>query len=83
MIFFRFEIHNSTRYLAARELKRQSWRFHKQLLTWFQRHDEPQVITEEYEQGSYVYWDHDEQWCQKKKSDFRFEYQYLEDSEMM
>ncbi|KAJ7827198.1 hypothetical protein B0H13DRAFT_311770 [Mycena leptocephala] len=38
-------------YLAAEELKRQSWRFHVKYLTWFQRHSEPQAITEEYEQG--------------------------------
>ncbi|KAI6105452.1 Not1 N-terminal domain, CCR4-Not complex component-domain-containing protein [Pisolithus sp. B1] len=61
-------------YLAARELKRQSWRFHIKYLTWFQRHSEPQAITEEYEQGVYVYFDWEGSWCQRKKSDFRFEY---------
>ncbi|KAF8640034.1 hypothetical protein AX17_001276 [Amanita inopinata Kibby_2008] len=64
-------------YLAARELKRQSWRFHVKYLTWFQRHSEPQAITEEYEQGVYVYFDWEGSWCQRKKSDFRFEYRYL------
>jgi CCR4-NOT transcription complex subunit 3 len=39
------------RFLAAEELKRRAWRFHKQYLTWFQRANEPQAITEEYEQG--------------------------------
>ncbi|KAF8192429.1 Not1 N-terminal domain, CCR4-Not complex component-domain-containing protein [Pholiota molesta] len=43
--------------------------FHVKYLTWFQRHSEPQAITEEYEQGG--------SWCQRKKSDFRFEYRYL------
>ena len=38
-------------HLAAEELKKQSWRFHKQYLTWFQRANEPSVITDEYEQG--------------------------------
>ena len=66
-----------SRYLAARELKRQSWRFHVKYLTWFQRHSEPQAITEEYEQGVYVYFDWEGSWCQRKKSDFRFEYRYL------
>ena len=65
------------RCLAARELKRQSWRFHVKYLTWFQRHSEPQAITEEYEQGVYVYFDWEGLWCQRKKSDFRFEYRYL------
>jgi len=64
-------------YLAAKELKRQSWRFHVKYLTWFQRHSEPQAITEEYEQGVYVYFDWEGSWCQRKKADFRFEYRYL------
>ncbi|KAH0587107.1 hypothetical protein H2248_005924 [Termitomyces sp. 'cryptogamus'] len=64
-------------FLAAKELKRQSWRFHVKYLTWFQRHSEPQAITEEYEQGVYVYFDWEGSWCQRKKSDFRFEYRYL------
>nr|GAT43083.1 predicted protein [Mycena chlorophos] len=65
------------KYLAAEELKRQSWRFHVKYLTWFQRHSEPQAITDEYEQGVYVYFDWEGSWCQRKKSDFRFEYRYL------
>lgn len=64
-------------YLAAQELKKQSWRFHVKYLTWFQRHSEPQAITDEYEQGVYVYFDWEGSWCQRKKSDFRFEYRYL------
>jgi len=64
-------------YLAAQQLKNQSWRFHVKYLTWFQRHSEPQAITEEYEQGVYVYFDWEGSWCQRKKSDFRFEYRYL------
>ena len=78
-IFWRFcrqRVHRF-RFLAAKELKRQSWRFHVKYLTWFQRHSEPQAITEEYEQGVYVYFDWEGSWCQRKKSDFRFEYRYL------
>ena len=70
-------------YLAARELKRQSWRFHKKYLTWFQRHEEPKVITEDYEQGTYIYFDYEGSWCQRKKSEFTFEYRFLEDSELV
>ncbi|KAI9138144.1 Not1 N-terminal domain, CCR4-Not complex component-domain-containing protein [Paraphysoderma sedebokerense] len=70
-------------YLAARELKRQSWRFHKKYLTWFQRHEEPKVITEEYEQGTYIYFDYEGAWCQRKKTEFRFEYRFLEDAELL
>lgn len=39
-------------YLAARELKKQSWRFHKKEMKWFQRHEEPKECTDEYEQVS-------------------------------
>ncbi|EIE20296.1 hypothetical protein COCSUDRAFT_58005 [Coccomyxa subellipsoidea C-169] len=73
-------------YLAARELKRQSWRYHKQHAAWFQRHEEPKTATEEYEQGTYVYFDynivHDDQqvgWCYRLKQDFMFKYDALED----
>ena len=66
-------------YLAARELKRQSWRFHKQYFTWFQRYEEPNTITDEYEQGNYVYFDYDSEWAQQMKNEFKFEYKYLED----
>lgn len=44
-------------YLAARELKKQSWRYHKKYNTWFQRHEEPKITTDEYETGTYVYFD--------------------------
>ena len=45
------------RYLAAKELKKQSWRFHKKYITWFQRHEEPKEIQETYEMGCYRYFD--------------------------
>ena len=49
-------------YLAAKALKEQSWRFHKQYQTWFQRHEEPKVITEEFEQGTYRFFDYESTW---------------------
>jgi CCR4-NOT transcription complex subunit 3 len=42
------------RYLAARELKKQLWRYHKKYLTWFQRHEEPKEITNDYEQVDHL-----------------------------
>ena len=39
-------------YLAAKALKKQSWRFHTKYMMWFQRHEEPKAITDEYEQVS-------------------------------
>ena len=37
-------------YLAAKALKKQSWRFHTKYMMWFQRHEEPKIINDEYEQ---------------------------------
>mmetsp|Transcript_23229 Transcript_23229/g.38195 ORF Transcript_23229/g.38195 Transcript_23229/m.38195 type:complete len:983 (-) Transcript_23229:121-3069(-) len=80
-LFFIFYYQQGTyqQYLAAKELKKQSWRYHKKYLTWFQRHEEPKVTTEEYEQGTYVYFDYETGWCQRIKTEFTFEYGYLED----
>ncbi|KAI8325482.1 hypothetical protein GQ54DRAFT_219003 [Martensiomyces pterosporus] len=84
-LFFAFYYQPSTyqQYLAAKELKRQSWRFHKKYLTWFQRYVEPSDITDDYEQGTYIYFDYEGAWCQRKKSEFRFEYRFLEDAELV
>ena len=41
-------------FLAAKALKKQSWRFHTKYMMWFQRHEEPKTITDEYEQVSRV-----------------------------
>lgn len=80
-LFYIFYYQQGTyqQYLAARELRKQSWRFHKKYLTWFQRHEEPKAITDEYEQGTYIYFDFEGSWVQRKKTEFRFEYRYLED----
>ncbi|KAK7208487.1 Not1 N-terminal domain, CCR4-Not complex component-domain-containing protein [Myxozyma melibiosi] len=80
-LFYVFYYRQGTyqQYLAAQELKKQSWRFHKKFLTWFQRHEEPKVITDDYEQGTYRYFDFEGTWLQRRKANFEFEYQYLED----
>lgn len=82
-LFFAFYFRPGTyqQFLASKELKRQSWRFHKKYLTWFQRHEEPVEVNENYEQGTYIYFDYEKSWCQRKKNDFRFEYKYLDDAE--
>ncbi|XP_018682100.2 general negative regulator of transcription subunit 3-like isoform X6 [Musa acuminata AAA Group] len=87
-LFFAFYYQQNTyqQYLAARELKRQSWRFHKKFNTWFQRHEEPKVTNDNFERGNYVYFDFhiandgsQHGWCQRIKTDFTFEYDFLED----
>lgn len=63
-LFYIFYYRQNTyqQWLAARALKNQSWRFHKQYQTWFQRHEEPKQITEEYEQGTYRFFDYESTW---------------------
>lgn len=87
-LFFAFYYQPDTyqQYLAAQELKRQSWRYHKHHNAWFQRYAEPSVTNDEYEQGTYVYFDynivHDDLqtgWCYRRKENFTFRYDALED----
>lgn len=83
---FYFQVGTYQQYLAAKELKRQSWRFHMLHQAWFQRHDCPVEITDDYERGSYVYFDYNINrddsaeggWCYRVKQDFKIEYSALE-----
>nr|GFB45763.1 CCR4-Not transcription complex subunit 3 isoform X1 [Tanacetum cinerariifolium]GFB47159.1 CCR4-Not transcription complex subunit 3 isoform X1 [Tanacetum cinerariifolium] len=43
-----FDIYHQ-QYLAAKELKKPSWRYHKKYNTWFQRHEEPKFAIDDYE----------------------------------
>lgn len=63
-LFYAFYYRQGTyqQYLAAKALKSQSWRFHKQYQTWFQRHEEPKQITEDYEMGTYRFFDYESTW---------------------
>ncbi|CAA6653785.1 unnamed protein product [Spirodela intermedia] len=87
ILFYAFYYQQNTyqQYLAAKELKRQSWRYHRKYNTWFQRHEEPTVTNDDFEQGTYVYFDFhitddlQNGWCQRIKTEFTFEYSYLED----
>ena len=51
-LFFCFYYQQGTyqQYLAARELKRLHWRYHKKYHTWFARQEEPTAATDELEQ---------------------------------
>ena len=53
-LFFIFYYMEGTKaqYLAAKALKKQSWRFHTKYMMWFQRHEEPKMINDEFEQVS-------------------------------
>lgn len=80
-LFYLFYYKQGTpqQYLAAKALKEHSWRFHKQYQTWFQRHEEPKNITEEFEQGTYRFFDYESTWMNRRKADFKFAYKFLED----
>ncbi|CAL1299812.1 unnamed protein product [Larinioides sclopetarius] len=82
-LFFIFYFLQGTKaqYFAAKALKTKSWRFHTMFMMWFQRHEEPKTITDDFEQGTYVYFDF-EKWTQRKKEGFTFEYKYLEDKDL-
>ncbi|WUR03416.1 CCR4/NOT transcription complex subunit 3 [Vairimorpha necatrix] len=82
-LFFIFYKNPNTihQYHAATQLKVCSWRFHTKYLTWFQRLEEPKLITSDYERGDFLFFDYDESWNFMKKTDFTFEYKYLECAE--
>lgn len=82
-LFFMFysQLGSVQQYYAAAQLKLYSWRFHTKYFTWFQRLDEPKLITADYERGDFLFFDYDVTWSFMKKSDFTFEYKYLECSE--
>ena len=82
-LFFIFYYLEGTKaqYLAAKALKKQSWRFHTKYMMWFQRHEEPKQITDDCEMGSYIYFDY-EKWTQRRKEGFTFEYRFLEDRDL-
>ncbi|KAI6176878.1 hypothetical protein M3Y97_00846500 [Aphelenchoides bicaudatus] len=83
-LFFTFYFMEGTKaqLLAAKALKKLAWRYHTKYLTWFQRHEEPKQITDDYELGAYIYFDF-EKWCEKEKSEnFTFEYKFLEDKDV-
>ncbi|KAI9789120.1 MAG: general negative regulator of transcription subunit 5 [Peltula sp. TS41687] len=80
-LFYVFYYRQATyqQHMAAKALKSQSWRFHKQYQTWFQRHEEPKTITEEFEQGTYRFFDYESTWMNRRKAEFKFAYKFLED----
>lgn len=79
-LFFIFYYQQNTiqQYFASKWLKKHSWRFHTKYKTWFQRLEEPKLLTEYYEQGTFLFFDYEVTWSNRKKSDFTFEYKYLE-----
>ena len=44
---------------SAKVIKERAWRFHKKYKTWFKRHEDISCPSDEYEEGTYVYFDHE------------------------
>jgi CCR4-NOT transcription complex subunit 3 len=76
---FYYQQHTEQQAHAATQLKQQAWRYHKRFQTWFQRHERPTQIRPESETGTYLYFDFEQSWCQRKRDNFTFEYRFLED----
>jgi CCR4-NOT transcription complex subunit 3 len=83
LIFFYREGTNA-QFLAAQELKRRGWRFHTKFGIWMQRASENvKVSNQAFEFGSYDFFDLGvDNWSMRTKSDFTFEYEYLDDELM-
>lgn len=83
LFFIFYKDVNSIRQMhAAKSLKSKSWRFHTKYMSWFQRMDEPRIMTEDYEQGTFLFFDYESTWTNRKKKDFTFEYKFLEDIDL-
>ncbi|KNZ46456.1 hypothetical protein VP01_724g10 [Puccinia sorghi] len=76
VLFYLFYYHQGgyLQYLAAKELKKRAWRFHKYYLTWFQRAKNPEEMADDYEKGSYTYFDWEADWLMRTKTPFQFDY---------
>lgn len=66
---------------AAIRLKQCAWRYHLKYKMWFQRLEEPKLITSEFEKGEFLFFDYETTWNFMKKNDFVFEYLYLESND--
>jgi len=64
-------------FLAAKELKKDEWRFNKQFQCWFKRQEDPSVVNAEYETGTFVYFD-PTVWQERIRANFTLEYSKME-----
>lgn len=71
-LFFVFYYQQGTyqRYLAAKTLKQNNWIFHKKYLTWFFLQSPSKTDSEQFNRGTYIYFDNSSSWCTRVKHDF-------------
>ena len=82
VLIFYYREGTYAQYLASQELKRQNWRFHKKFGVWFRRTESGAVKTMNaaFEYGAYNFFDvSGDNWGMRSKSDFTFEYEFLEE----
>lgn len=74
-LFFAFYYQQGTyqQYLAAMELKRKNWLFHKKYHTWFRKAEPSDLSSREQLNGKYVYFDYEATWSQKISKDADFD----------
>ncbi|SBS82659.1 CCR4-NOT transcription complex subunit 5, putative [Plasmodium ovale] len=81
-LFFIFYYQPGTyqQHLAAKELKKKSWKYHKKYTTWFLPYENNvRVLNDKTEKGTYLSFDYESTWSKQLKEDFTFEHMYLED----
>ncbi|SCO72202.1 CCR4-NOT transcription complex subunit 5, putative [Plasmodium vivax] len=81
-LFFIFYYQPGTyqQHLAAKELKKKSWKYHKKYTTWFLPCDNnTRMLNDKTEQGTYLSFDYESTWSKQLKEEFSFEHMYLED----
>ena len=54
-------------------------RYHKREKCWFIRSNTPKETKDDYEMGTYVFFDFQDEWKNKKKENYKFEYNHLEE----
>ncbi|XP_042464049.1 CCR4-NOT transcription complex subunit 3-like isoform X1 [Zingiber officinale] len=92
VMFFAFYFQQKTyqQYLAARELKRQQWRYHIESNLWFRQLNQSGIVNNNFERGNYEFFDFNiandnsrTGWRRRNATDlpFDFEYGFLEDDE--
>ena len=79
-LFFIFYHQQGTyqQYLAARELRKKKWFYHKNIKKWFKHVREPTQIEEGYENGSYYIFNPEGEWSVRQQDDFKLEYAQVE-----
>ncbi|GAW80484.1 CCR4-NOT transcription complex subunit 5 [Plasmodium gonderi] len=81
-LFFIFYYQPGTyqQHLAAKELKKKSWKYHKKYKAWFLPYNNNiRMLNDKMEQGTYLTFDYESTWSKQLKEEFSFEYMYMED----